>query len=62
MENIVSIKYDKQSVEYAIKYRNAETGKTSVTTANHLKEKEVIFVKSCGKPYEDRWTVQWVRR
>ena len=62
MYHIVSIKYDKQSGEYAIKYRNAETGKTSITTANHLKENEIIFAKSCGEPYEDRWTVQWVRR
>lgn len=59
MEAITAIKYSKQSGEYCIKRRDAETGKQSCTYANHLTEDEIAFAKSSDFT-EDKFSAQWV--
>jgi hypothetical protein len=59
MKIIVAVTYQKDTGEFKIKERDTETGRASVTFANHLTENERIFCKSRKSKYEDRFIVQW---
>lgn len=59
MEVILSIRYDKRTSEFCIRYRDTVTGETSANYANHLTEKELIFAKSCTNFCDDEYAAHW---
>ena len=59
VEYIVAIRYLKQTGEFVVTQRN-NTGKQSVTYANHLTRKERTWVKESERCFDDAMSICWV--
>lgn len=58
-ENIVGVRYLKQSGEFVITTRNCTTGKTSTTYANTLTDVERDWVKNSKQCFDDAMSFCW---
>ena len=58
-ENIVAIRYLKETGEFVVTTRNDTSGKTYKTYANNLTNNEITWAKESKHCFEDAMSICW---